>query len=567
MNLLPVFQFGALTLTDYPFSVLFGSDRGAPEQAVADVRSQLQDGSLSTVTGYDNRTVTMQVLVEGSDLLDLAQNEALLVREAMKDRNEFSFDLGDGFAPASVYDTFEADLSMDYDDNRESHLLRIYNLTFSAYPWPRSAAKITTPAMGTGAATVLVDNADSTANWSTSFGTVSDIGVAVRASSPATDFSYATLTRTGSVDLTVTPYVAVDWVASGNLYADGDLSLTTGGGTVASRVSEVALPTGGRRTLFYVGTVVGDLRFDAGPFDGSGDFDVFNVDRTDEVPILGTSRQTVRSIQPGGSVATEGDVLVQHPSGGLGVVVVFSHPSRGGYSPPLRRWKVAGPTATQASGNVSGFESAINATSTIFEIPQASVPLGDTIIWALLRRTSGVGTVRINMAVLGIQGLVTIADNSSLYADVNFTNNNWAMVPLLRTTLPPVRLGAAGRVQIHMSDATASNIIIDEAWAFGLDEGCLSIVDCGTGSPASGGVSNRLKVEAPSPSLPNGGIQLATLADFSDGYTPPPAKVLCDQTGHRFNPDGSQVFTVTSGVLGAATSLEHYPRWHTNAAS
>jgi hypothetical protein len=100
-----------------------------------------------------------------------------------------------------------------------------------------------------------------------------------------------------------------------------------------------------------------------------------------------------------------------------------------------------------------------------------------------------------------------------------------------------------------------------------MDHGRLTVADCGTGTPAAGGISNRLKISAPSITQPYGSIMMATAADWSDAYIPGSTAVLCDQVGHRFDADGSLIFTVTSNVTDASVSLEHYPRWHTNAAS
>lgn len=101
-ELYPTFRFGSLDLTSYPFAVPFGRDFGNPKGIVADVISALTDGSLVQRTGTENREVTIPVMIEGADHLELAEAEALLVAEANKERNEFTFNPGDGFAFDSV---------------------------------------------------------------------------------------------------------------------------------------------------------------------------------------------------------------------------------------------------------------------------------------------------------------------------------------------------------------------------------------------------------------------------------------------------------------------------------
>ena len=64
-----------------------------------------------------------------------------------------------------------------------------------------------------------------------------------------------------------------------------------------------------------------------------------------------------------------------------------------------------------------------------------------------------------------------------------------------------------------------------------------------------------------------GEIVVASAADFSDAYTPGASTIQCDQVGHRFDPEGAAVLTVTSGTLDASVSFEHYPRSHSNAGS
>ncbi len=41
--------------------------------------------------------------------------------------------------------------------------------------------------------------------------------------------------------------------------------------------------------------------------------------------------------------------------------------------------------------------------------------------------------------------------------------------------------------------------------------------------------------------------------------------VLCHQVSHLYDAAGSMIHTVTSGAQNPSVSLEHYPRWHSNA--
>lgn len=573
-NLLPTFRFGSLSLTEYPFSVRFGKDLGSPAQVVTAVESALRDGSITQVTKYDNRTVTISVLVEAPDMLTLAQTEALLIAEASKPRNEFAFNPGDGYAVDSVFDTYEASLTPEYDDDHDLNTVRIYTLTFEAHPWPRSTAKVTTLAVATAAATVI-DSGSSTTGWTSPYGgTLSTTGSAVVSTyDPRVPVVFGgastALERTGTIDTTVNKYIAVDYQASiPGYYA----FKVVGGEPVAEIRREPAAVAGYTRSWFKVGsetTSVAAIHLDVLHALSTATSATLSIDQVlsaATLPVSGTNRQLTRVVEPGGSVTAEGDVLIQHNSAGLGQVVAFSHPIGGGYTPALRQWLSISATVVPYAIGVSGAYHSI-ATQTLYTVPISSVPQGDVQLWARLSKNSTAGSVTMTwLARSGFStgGVGDTQDGSTTFNFVNFAT--WYMVPLARLTLPIGSVGPAGHVAISIQ-AAGSGVIIDEAWLFAMDLGRLTVVDCGNGTPATGTVSNRLKISAPSVAQPYGAITTATSPDWSDAHTPAAASVICNQTGHRFNPAGSAIFTVTSEVVDASVSFEHYPRWHTSAAT
>lgn len=580
-DLYPTFRFGSLELTQYPFAVPFGRDFGNPKGLVTEVISALTEGSLTQRTGTENREVTIPVMVMGADLLELAESEAMLVAEAQKERNEFAFNPGDGIAVDSVYDTYAADLAQEHDDNHDINFVRIYSLTFAAYPWPRSSDKVITPAVGIVAPTA-VDSGSSTSGWSATEGptgtTVTVVSGAVTATYNAatvrsSGYYGTSLTRAGSIDTSVNKLIGIDWKSS----VPAVHSLNMNGNPFANEVEVRREPIGSgyTRSWYRVADSVSSVstfRFGIVHPKNSSASATLSVDQVvqaNALPVTGTARQITRIIQPGGSITAEGDVIVQHATAGLGQTIVFSHPAGGGYSPPLRQWRSDGPTPVADSATVSGFRNSLATTRTLFKIPFDALPQGDAQLWVRVRQTTGfAGTVGIGYGVgSDMNGYVPDAEESEtrfLIPDANI----WTIVPLGRVTLPPRTLGPAGFVRVALLRSTVHDLELDEAWLFAMDRGRLTVVDCGAGTPATGTAHNRLVVSAPSLERPFGDLVVGTAADLSDTYAPQDSKITCPQVGHRFNPDGgSAIFTVTTGTTDAQVSLEHYPRWHTNAAS
>lgn len=570
-DLFPTFRFGSIDLTSYPYAVVFGSDRGAPESVVESVTSALRDGSLTRVTKYDNRTVTIPVLIEGPTLGDLSEHEAALVAEAMKPRNEFTFNPGDGFAADSVYDTFTADLVPEYDDDLEANGYRRFSLTFTAFPWPRSAEKVVSPAVAAGSPTV-VDDGSSTANWSTPVpagASLSVVSGAVR-STYSRAAGAAALRRTAAISTTTEKYVSVDWKSSA---AGAGLFRTSAAPSV--NLPEIRRAPGAvagfTRSWYEVPESVSSLSWvEFGvthpAASGSATLEIDRVQASATIPVFGTARQSVRSIVPGGSVPAEGTIMVQHETAGLGETIVFSHPAEGGYAPPLRPWWHDGDPEEANPAALSGATNTLtNATN--FHVPVSAIPEGDVQLWARIF-SDAAGSFQVYWAADAWMGGVVVGDSQTNSTMVTWaTANTYALVPLARLALPTANVGPAGyhRIRIHTPGDLGKHL--DEAWLFAMDRGRLTVVNTGTGAPSTGSVANRLRILAPSPEKPNGSIEVGIASDWSDAFTPGSASIPCDQTGHRFDPEGSNIFVATTGTTDAAVSFEHYRRWHTNAGS
>lgn len=461
--------------------------------------------------------------------------------------------------------------------------MRIYSLTFAAYPWPRSSEKIVTPAV-TAAAPTVVDSGSSTTGWSAPYGptgaTVTVVSGAVTSTynsavlndRPYFPFYGTTLARDVSIDVSTDKFVGIDWKSS----IGGYFFIGTDSGLQTEVRREPAPATGYTRSWFRASDSVStvpyvhvEINLNGRRGVGTQTLAVDQIVQANALPVTGTARQITRVIEPGGSVSAEGDVIVQHPSAGLGQTIIYSHPAGGGYSPPVSSWRVSGPTRVADATTVSGARNSLATDPTIFKVPFSALPQGDAQLWARVRQTTGSAqTVGIKYGVgSDMGGYVPDVEESETRFLIPAANI-WTIVPLARVVLPPRTLGPAGFVRVALLRSTVHDLELDEAWLFAMDKGRLTVVDCGTGTPAAGTAHNRLIVSAPSLDRPNGDLVVGTAADFSDVYAPLSSKVTCNQVGHRFNPDGgSSIFTVTTGTTDAQVSLEHYPRWHTNAAS
>lgn len=553
-----------------------GTTWGNPEVVVAQIISALSDGDMVAQTHVGNRQVTVYVRISATASNILPLGEAALAAVVGKGV-DLVWQPPDIAEPPTVFKVLHSRMDFVFDDFAELRRDRTYALTLTALPWGRSASKITTAAV-TAVAPSVVDSGSATTNWSISRpagATLSVASGAVRSSYNAAtiqDGYYGTtMVRTATINVATNKYIGIDWKAS--LAVVHEPAFNGAFGNVEVR-REPAPAAGYTRSWYRVSdsiTSLSTLWFSIIHPAGSGTatLDIDQIVQANALPATGTTRQLTRTIDPGGSVPAEGDVLVQHASAGLGQTIVFSHPAGSGYSPSVSQWRTTSNTPTVDSTTVSGQRISLTTTPAQFEMPINAVPEGDYQLWARLRLATGAGAlVGVFIGSGSAMGSVGF-DAANQQVNVTLPGSAaWVIVPLARLTLPSRHLGPAGKVRLALLRATAHDIELDEAWLFAMDKGRLTVVDCGTGTPAVGTIHNRLRVTAPSLDAPFGQIEVGTAADWSDAFTPDAANVALDQTGHRFDSDGgSSIFTVTSGTTDASVSFEHYPRWHSNAGT
>lgn len=556
-----------------------GTTWGNPEQVVVSLLSALADGDPQAVVRYGNRQPVLHVRITETATGGLHAGEKALMAVVGKPV-ELQWQPPLATDPLTVFDVVGSRMEFAFNDVYELLRQRSYMVTMAALPWARSAGKVITAAV-TAVAPTVVDSGSATTNWTAT----SPAGAVVSVVSGAVTSTYNPSVASGgfygttvvrafpvALNTATAKFLAVDWKSSlTSLHA----ARTSANSSVnMTEVRREPAAAGYTRSWYRVAdstASISSLTFGiihpSNPA-ASATLSIDQVLQANALPASGTTRQKISTVFPGGSVPAEGDVLVQHATAGLGQAVVYSHKAGSGYSPPLRQWRVSGPTVTADASLVSGARNAIGPTGDIYRMPVSAVPDGDVHFWARLRATAATGAKQFSWSASSwMNG--TILDYDLRLFTYNFaTLDTWYLVPIGRLSLPSTRVGPAGYVEIRLQEGTVTHgIEVDEAWLFAMDEGRLTVLDCGTGTGVSGGIANRLKVTAPSLERPFGEIVVANAADFSDAYTPGANTIQCDQVGHRFDPEGAAVLTVTSGTLDASVSFEHYPRWHSNAGS
>jgi hypothetical protein len=107
-------------------------------------------------------------------------------------------------------------------------------------------------------------------------------------------------------------------------------------------------------------------------------------------------------------------------------------------------------------------------------------------------------------------------------------------------------------------------VVIDEAWLFNIEGGNLTQVAAGSGTPAAGGPSNRVWLDAPYVDVPNPAVYLGTEEDRSDSFHAGPE--MDSIAVHRFVPPLMFVHSVTTKSVASVIELNHHPRFHTHVA-
>lgn len=604
----PTFTLGSLDLTASPYAVEFGADLGAPENVYEVLMTALADGEAVTSDRVSNRSLTLTVLVEGATMQALADAEKALLAETEKVRNVLTIDPGDEVGPPTAFDTFRAQAVLVRNDDEEQHFLRRFTLTIPALPHGRSVTLTTTTStpIVTTPTYVSIYNAAGNSGWtairkwatsgSEEASTATNGGASGVYAGDGNGYRRYRLTRSASVSMSGNNYLVIEWIASyyGGSAPRVGLITDPGATRVVDGVPYNGLPLSGygiaghvtpspldvwptatlvqekvtvdgwnRSTYFIPGDLPNGFALNADN-DGTpfGNLFVRKVERATAPEGVGSPRQQNVSFEVGGSVRTQGSISVAHATSALGATVVYTAPA-GSAAPALSPFFTSGPARSTDVNAVSGKTGAISGSGAVFGIPASQVRDGRAQLWAYVKAASA-GTYPLAWAIGNAPtGSLTFdaAWNTSGTTNVTLAANTWTLVPVAEAPSKFRNVGPNGFVRVGIANAS---VTLDEAWLFVLDDAALTVVDAGVATPAAGGSSNRVWIDAPSLDRPQGGLYQGTLSTRADEHYMTTIQSFMD---HNFDPAGMSAFVVTTNAQAPTVTLTHYRRWHTSAAS
>lgn len=560
-----------------------GTTWGNPSVAVSSLISQLSDGDMVRQDRVGNREPVLFVRITANGHAALVSGDTAL-SAVVGHAAELTWTPPGPGSPTTVIDVVHSRMDHQWDDMNSRRYVRVWVVTMSALPWVRSAAKVVTPAV-TPITPTVVDSGSAVTNWSSpSSGAVVSVvtGAVTSTYSPSVStagFFGTTLVRNlpGTLNTSSAKYIGIDWKASLTVLQAARTSASPANMT---EVRRDPAPTAGFVRSWYklADTVssISSLTFGVIHPSNAAASATLSIDQVllaNELPSTGTARQRTRIVAPGGNVPAEGDVLVQSPTNALGRTIVFSHPAGGGYTPSLRQWLTSSSGPIANAGMVSGFYNDLTAPM-VYSVPISAIPESGAQLW-IKCGASTTSAVRINWSATTWQGgvaQVNSRQSGNTLISVPSVGPQY-LFPIANVTLPPSRVADSGTGYVVIiverdASSSATNVTLDETWVFATDRGRLTVIDCGD-NPATPGLNgSRLRISAPSLTRPYGELQVATLADWSNSWEPAGGNILCDQTGHKFDPEtGSVIFTVTAGATDAAVSFEHYNRWRAEAGN
>lgn len=153
----------------YHFELLGDNwELASAEQVVTSVQSQLFDGEAIAAGSYGNMVATLPVAVVGEDSGQLSTGVSELIgvirRPGMR---EVTYVAADGASPATVFDVLHVKPSLQANDIGETENRRVYLLTMTCKPFPRSDTEIRTEGTPVSEPTFdLIDDVSVSSVWS-----------------------------------------------------------------------------------------------------------------------------------------------------------------------------------------------------------------------------------------------------------------------------------------------------------------------------------------------------------------------------------------------------------------
>lgn len=557
----------------FTFSVLAGDFGFGVAQGVREVvTSLLADGELVRTTRYGNREVAFAVQVEGPSLGALAYGEAALRREVGR-ANTLTWQAPDVLSVPTVFDVLDSEMSQRFDDLDELRRRRTYLVTLTCAPFARSEGLTTFDALEVGAvgSTVQVDNCESTTGWTGTWdGNPWGVGTtdgSVYVSELDTEVGFPpsrwTLTRSGAVDLTSTPYLVVQTRTISTSPIVAAYPGASASGTPMTLLSSRRIADGRFEFVWqlpsgFVGTTMPAVTFEHTSItDGNvwQGFHVYDVSRTN-LPPSQSPRQLSRMIEVGGTERTPGSLRVAAPddTSDLALTLVSTWPDDGsGFSPPLRRWRTTGNTETTDAATFSGKREPMWPNYVEHDIPVQSLPDGTYQLMGLLRAASS-GDYRVDSVIQSRHAGVTLGE-TTWSETVTLSAGQWILVPMGHYRVPIVA-ARAGEFRVGIKTPDGAGVEYDEAWLFPMEEDCALTALL---SPEP-----HVWLDSPDLTSPVPQVLEGAASDKSDAHWP--KNGVYTMGNHVFTPGRTAVFTATHGVDWPEVTLTYYKRWHSNAA-
>jgi len=536
-----------------------GTNWGAPEVRTSLLRALLSDGDLVQWDSNGNRVIPLQARITAPNSKVLAQAEATLDKMLYR-RTELEWTPPDGSGNAvpTVWDVETSERAQVYDadwDFMENQFTRLLAFEMTCLPSGRSKFKRVATAPATAPSPVVLTDGSATTGFVGNPASLSVVSGRVR----------VTRGTPGEVSLAYTPavgaaarYAVIDWYAPNSRFAsfavNGVFMADTLRETIAGGVQRSWVPLPGSAATLTKAQVAVDL-----PGSSGGYLEVDQIRTAAGLPTFGTARQKALGLATPGSVRTQTDLEVVSATTGLGFVLLHTGPATGG-PPPMRMWL----TSTAGTANTALISGAYNDLSTganVYRIPIDLVPRGEVEIVASLYTNIIASNVTVKCDVQGYLGGAVVGPVQSRLMTTNYpVAQNPYLLSLGRFQFPPTRMGAAGFVQVTISQVSAGHIVyLDEAWDLSVGRGsALTVVEAGT--------QRRLRVEAPSQTNPQGFVTVGTNADGSDARFPG-VDFIRAWMDHQILPEGTAAFLATTGATDATLTTGSYDRYHTHSAT
>lgn len=549
-----------------------GCEPGTHEAVVKVQEAFRTDGAAARRDRDDNATTTFRVMITGPTTRIIGLGESAL-RRVLPDGSEdeptpFIWRPADGVSPAAVRDIVVGDMTFEYSDLDEIRDVprHTWKVTLTHLPFVRAEfpTRSIAPVVGPVLTTVVIDTCDSATGWtgrgsggaatavSASGGAIS-ITLAPRPLQPPLlwAFDYE-LARTGVIDFASTPYLVVEAATSG-LSANAVV-----GGVQVAPQSSVAISGGRVRHVFDLSAHPASpvvIRGISGPVTstnpGTRTVHIYDVRRTSDPNASGTPRQSIRTLDIGGTERTPATMHVSSRDGAtsLGLVALHLMPDTGrAQDPDVWRWRISGPEGKQddPTAPMGARQPLHSATAVRAEIPASAVAHASYSLCVMIDSPTA-QRITLGSLVAGIapgSGTGVELDTRSTTVDVpagiSWVSYQGAQLPPLATT--------AGKVAMWLWQPGGTPVTMIGWWAMRADDGA-SLQVLRVPHP-------HLWIDARRPGRA-GRLWVSATDRREDGYCPPD---VAESDPTALTPPRMTLYVASSGADAPSVDVEYYEK-------